>query len=103
MGSGENGLEGAILEDPRDGKIEEITCTGAFIAIGHKPITAFLEGQLETDDSGYILPQEHTMTSVAGVFAAGDVVDTRYRQAITAAGMGCQAAIDAERWLEDQH
>ena len=101
--AGENGLEGAILEDPRDGKIEKINCTGAFIAIGHKPITAFLEGQLETDDSGYILPQEHTMTSVPGVFAAGDVVDTRYRQAITAAGMGCQAAIDAERWLEDQH
>ena len=53
------------------------------------------------DDSGYILHHEHTMTSVSGVFAAGDVVDTRYRQAITAAGMGCEAAIDAEKWLED--
>jgi len=101
--SDENGLTGALLEDPRDGSTEEITCNGAFIAIGHTPITSFLEGQVETDDSGYILHHEHTMTSVPGVFAAGDVVDTRYRQAITAAGMGCQAAIDAERWLEDQH
>ena len=73
----------------------------AFIAIGHKPITGFLENQIETDDSGYILAKDFTMTSVPGIFAAGDVVDTRYRQAITAAGMGCQAAIDAERWLED--
>ncbi len=101
--SDEKGLTGALLEDPRDGSTEEIACTGAFIAIGHKPITGFLEGQLETDDSGYLLHHEHTMTSVPGVFAAGDVVDTRYRQAITAAGMGCSAAIDAERWLEDQH
>ena len=101
--SDETGLSGAILEDPRDGGIEEISCTGAFIAIGHKPITNFLEEQVETDDSGYILAKTHTMTSVEGIFAAGDVVDTRYRQAITAAGMGCQAAIDAEKWLEEQH
>lgn len=101
--SDETGLSGAVLEDPRDGSTEEISCTGAFIAIGHKPITNFLEEQVETDESGYILAKTHTMTSVNGVFAAGDVVDTRYRQAITAAGMGCQAAIDAEKWLEDQH
>jgi len=101
--SDEKGLTGAILEDPRDGSIEEIQCSGAFIAIGHKPITSFLDGQVETDESGYIIHKENTMTSVEGVFAAGDVVDTRYRQAITAAGMGCQASIDAERWLEDQH
>ena len=75
----------------------------SFIAIGHKPITKFLENQVETDESGYIIPNIHTMTSVPGIFAAGDVVDTRYRQAITAAGMGCQAAIDTEKWLEDQH
>jgi len=99
--SDESGLSGAILEDPRDGSTEEISCTGAFIAIGHKPITNFLDGQVQTDDSGYILAKIHTMTSVDGVFAAGDVVDTRYRQAITAAGMGCQAAIDAEKWLEE--
>jgi len=99
--SDDNGLTGAILEDPRDGSTEEISATGAFIAIGHKPITGFLGGQIETDDNGYIIHKQHTMTSVEGVFAAGDVVDTRYKQAITAAGMGCQAAIDAEKWLEE--
>ena len=98
----DNGLTGALLEDPRDSSTEEISCTGAFIAIGHKPITGFLDSQLETDSEGYLLHKENTMTSVPGVFAAGDVVDKRYRQAITAAGMGCQAAIDAERWLEGQ-
>ncbi|MGB0265409.1 MAG: thioredoxin-disulfide reductase [Candidatus Poseidoniaceae archaeon] len=101
--SNDAGLTGAVLVDPRDGSEEEISCTGAFIAIGHKPITSFLEDQVEVDDHGYIIHKEHTMTSVPGVFAAGDVVDTRYKQAITAAGMGCQAAIDVERWLEDQH
>lgn len=99
--SDENGLTGAVLEDPRDGSTEEISATGAFIAIGHKPITGFLGGQVETDENGYIIHKQHTMTSVEGVFAAGDVVDTRYKQAITAAGMGCQAAIDAEKWLEE--
>lgn len=99
--SDDNGLTGAILEDPRDGSTEEISATGAFIAIGHKPITGFLGGQIETDENGYIIHKQHTMTSVEGVFAAGDVVDTRYKQAITAAGMGCQAAIDAEKWLEE--
>ena len=101
--SDDNGLTGAVLEDPRDNATETVECAGAFIAIGHKPITDFLESQVETDDNGYILHKKNTMTSVEGVFAAGDVVDTRYRQAITAAGMGCQAAIDAEKWLEDQH
>ena len=81
--SDENGLTGAVLEDSRDGSKENIDCTGAFIAIGHKPITKFLEGQLETDSSGYILHKENTMTSKDGVFAAGDVVDTRYRQALS--------------------
>ena len=99
--SDDDGLTGAVLEDPRDGSTEEIQATGAFIAIGHKPITGFLDGQVETDEHGYIFSKEFTMTSVEGVFAAGDVVDTRYRQAITAAGMGCQAAIDCERWLEE--
>ena len=99
--SDEKGLSGAILEDPRDGSEYEIACSGAFIAIGHKPITQFLGGQLQTDEEGYLVHSELTMTDVPGVFAAGDVVDKRYRQAITAAGQGCAAAIDAERWLED--
>ena len=99
--SDESGLTGAILEDTRNGEKEEINVTGAFIAIGHKPITSFLNDQIETDEEGYILHKENTMTNVAGVFAAGDVVDTRYKQAITAAGMGCQAAIDCEKWLEE--
>ena len=99
--SNDDGLTGAIIEDPRDNSTEEIQAGGAFIAIGHKPMTDFLDNQIEVDKEGYIIHHEHTMTSVPGVFAAGDVVDTRYRQAITAAGMGCQAAIDCERWLED--
>ncbi len=99
--SDEKGLSGAVIEDPRDGSTSTIAATGAFIAIGHTPITSFLEGQVETDGEGYILHKKHTMTSVEGVFAAGDVVDTRYKQAITAAGMGCQAAMDVEKWLED--
>jgi len=97
----EGSFEGATLIDTKTGEEEDISCDGAFIAIGHKPITAFLGGQVEMDQEGYILWKENSMTSVPGVFAGGDVVDTRYRQAITAAGMGCMAAIDAERWLED--
>ena len=100
LGSDGN-FEGATLVHTDSGEEEDFSCDGAFIAIGHKPITDFLSGQVETDEQGYILWKENSMTSVSGVFAGGDVVDTRYRQAITAAGMGCMAAIDAERWLED--
>ena len=75
-------MTGAVIEDPRDGSTEEISATGAFIAIGHTPITSFLNNQIETDENGYIIHKKHTMTSVDGVFAAGDVVDTRYKQAI---------------------
>ncbi|CAN0309445.1 unnamed protein product [Discosporangium mesarthrocarpum] len=109
-------LVGAELVDPRNGTTSKLPCSGAFIAIGHKPMTAFLgqdkgdsggvarekrEG-VELDKEGFIILKEHTMTSVEGIFACGDVVDKRYRQAITAAGMGCQAAIDCERWLATQ-
>ena len=97
----EGSFEGATLVDTKTGVEEDISCDGAFIAIGHKPITDFLAGQVEMDQEGYLLWKENSMTSVSGVFAGGDVVDTRYRQAITAAGMGCMAAIDAQRWLED--
>tara|TARA_B110000438_G_scaffold103567_1_gene102352 strand:+ start:1508 stop:2437 length:930 start_codon:yes stop_codon:yes gene_type:complete len=97
----EGNFEGALLVNTKTGVEEKLACDGAFIAIGHKPMTTFLDNQIETDGSGYLLWKENTMTSVAGVFAGGDVVDTRYRQAITAAGMGCMAAIDVEKWLED--
>jgi len=99
----EGNFEGAVLADTVTGEEEDFSCDGAFIAIGHKPMTSFLDGQIVTDSEGYIIWKENSMTSVPGVFAAGDVVDTRYRQAITAAGMGCMAAIDAERWLEENH
>ena len=100
LGSDGN-FEGATLVHTESGEEAHFSCDGAFIAIGHKPITDFLSGQVETDEQGYIIWKENSMTSVPGVFAGGDVVDTRYRQAITAAGMGCMAAIDAERLLED--
>jgi thioredoxin reductase (NADPH) len=93
-------LAGAVLEDPRDPEVSEVLhCSGAFVAIGHQPMTSLVHGCVDLDDGGYIAHVENTMTSVPGVFAAGDVVDSRYRQAITAAGMGCQAALDTERWL----
>lgn len=77
---------------------------GLFMAIGHKPITDFLDGQLKTDETGYLVLKDagRSMTDIEGVFAAGDVSDHVYRQAVTAAGMGCKAAIDAERWLAEQ-
>ena len=99
--SDEKGLTGAVLENTQDGSTETIEATGAFIAIGHTPITDFLGGQVKTDENGYVVHDQFTMTSVPGGFAAGDVVDTRYKQAITAAGMGCAAAMDVEKWLED--
>jgi thioredoxin reductase (NADPH) len=97
---GEEGVEGIRVENVETGEEREIEVDGFFAAIGHAPATGLFVGQLEMDEGGYILQKEHTMTSVPGVFAAGDVSDKRYRQAVTAAGDGCRAAIDAERWLE---
>ena len=92
------------LKINQDGRELEVEADGLFLAIGHLPTSKLFATQLELDPKGYILTQSNeqypTMTSVEGVFAAGDVVDFRYRQAITAAGMGCSAALDAERWLE---
>lgn len=90
-----------VLRKVGDNMLEEVVCTGGFIAIGHSPTTEFLKGSgVEVDASGYIRLKENTMTSVQGVFAGGDVTDHKYKQAITAAGQGCQAAIDCVRWLE---
>ena len=99
---GENAVEGVVLRDTVSSATETLPVQGLFIAIGHQPNTSLFEGILETDAVGYLKPSEHTMTSIPGVFVAGDVDDSRYRQAVTAAGEGCRAAIDAERWLEEQ-
>ena len=99
---GEDSVEGLRVKNTKTGEEQTVEVDGFFAAIGHAPATALFEGQVEMDGSGYILQKEHTMTSVPGVFAAGDVSDTRYRQAVTAAADGCRAAIDAERWLEEQ-
>ncbi len=97
---GQGVLEGVTLRDTSTREEEEVAVDGLFVAIGHDPTTALFRGQLDLDQDGYIIVEEpSTATSVAGVFAAGDVVDRHYRQAITAAGMGCKAAIDAERAL----
>jgi thioredoxin reductase (NADPH) len=106
LGKEENGkkeLTGVILEDTGDHSTEVFKADGLFIAIGHKPNTKIFKGQLEMDEVGYLkVKSGSTYTNIEGVFAAGDVADSKYRQAVTAAGTGCMAAIDAERWLEDQ-
>jgi len=96
---GDEFVTGVRLCSTVDGSTSELPVDGVFVAIGHKPSTGIFEGHLELDAKGYILTHQGTRTSIEGVFAAGDVQDTVYRQAITAAGTGCMAAIDAERWL----
>ena len=101
---GDAKLEGITLIDTVTGESRPLAVTGLFIAIGHKPNTALFTDVLEMEDSGYLLTREgSTRTNIEGVFACGDVQDHTYRQAITAAGSGCMAAIDCERWLETQH
>ena len=100
---GENAVEGLLLRDTRSGETERLDVQGFFVAIGHQPNTALFTGILDMDAVGYLKPTVNTMTNVPGVFLAGDVADARYRQAVTAAGEGCRAAIDAERWLESRN
>ncbi len=97
---GDDLVTGLSIRNRVTDEVSELPVEGLFLAIGHTPNTKIFEGHLDLDDQGYIIIGENTMTSVPGVFAAGDVTDHVYRQAITAAGMGCQAAIDAERWLD---
>lgn len=99
--TGESGVKGLTVRNNDTGLEELIEADGVFVAIGHTPNTGFLGGQITTDTNGYIVVNPGTTeTNIPGVFACGDVQDTRYRQAISAAGTGCMAAMDAEKYLE---
>jgi len=99
---GDTTVEAVVVKDVTTGELTRLDVTGLFVAIGHTPNTGLFKGQLDMEDSGYLITGPGTATNVEGVFACGDVQDHTYRQAITAAGSGCMAAIDAERWLEAQ-
>ncbi|MBU0528855.1 thioredoxin-disulfide reductase [bacterium] len=102
LGTTESGLTGVILKDTKTGETRKDSCDGAFIAIGHRPNTSIFEGIIDLDDKKYIITKpDSTATNIPGVFACGDVQDHKYRQAVTAAGSGCAATIDAEHYLEE--
>lgn len=98
---GKDKVTAVRLKNTQNGQISQLEIDGVFVAIGHKPNTSFLKGQLKLDNKDYIVVKDETKTSVDGVFAAGDVADYHYRQAVTAAGLGCKAAFDAEEYLEN--
>ena len=99
--AGNKKIESIDLKNLTTGKTQNLSVGGFFVAIGHEPNTSIFKDQLELDDKGYVVLKENTRTSVEGVFAAGDVHDYRYRQAVTAAGFGCMAALDVEKWLSE--
>jgi len=99
---GNKKIESIDIKDLTTGKIQNLSVGGLFVAIGHVPNTSIFKDQLELDDKGYVVIKDDTRTSVEGVFAAGDVHDYRYRQAVTAAGFGCMAALDVEKWLSEK-
>ena len=100
--SGDKKIKNIVARDIITGREQTIPAGGLFVAIGHEPNTEIFRGQLDLDDKGYIILKDHTLTSVDGVFPAGDVHDYRYRQAITAGGFGCMAALDIEKWLTEK-
>src|ERR671911_1560609 len=100
--SGNKKIESIDIKDISTGKSQNLAVGGLFVAIGHEPNTSIFKDQLELDDKGYVVLKENTRTSVEGVFAAGDVHDYHYRQAVTAAGFGCMAALDVEKWLSEK-
>ena len=97
---GKDKVEGVVIEDANTGQRSNFPCQGIFVAIGHQPNTEFLKGHIELDGKGYVVRKNWSQTSVEGVFVAGDVHDFRYKQAVTAAGYGCEAALDAEKYLQ---
>lgn len=99
--AGNKKIESIDVKNLTTGKTQNLSVGGLFVAIGHEPNTSIFKDQLELDDKGYVVLKENTKTSVEGVFAAGDVHDYRYRQAVTAAGFGCMAALDVEKWLSE--